>query len=148
MAVWPMVWRYNLFCSLQSNTVSNPTNSDTKFSRVRGFMTNNNGFWIGWLELVTPSFTFALNYNHLTQVTINNCLRLLPFLTGLRMSFLLLWLGSDFYSDRITHSNDDCILTECFLSLSLVLRPTVSRPVYLGIKHPPGAYDRIFVTIR
>jgi hypothetical protein len=34
------------------------------------------------------------------------------------------------------------------LSLSLILRPTVSWPVYLGIKHPSEAYDQIFVTIR
>jgi hypothetical protein len=33
------------------------------------------------------------------------------------------------------------------LSLSLVLRPTVSRPVCLGIKHPSGAYDQIIVIV-
>jgi hypothetical protein len=33
------------------------------------------------------------------------------------------------------------------LSLSLILRPTVSRSVCLGIKHPSGAYDQIFITV-
>jgi hypothetical protein len=33
------------------------------------------------------------------------------------------------------------------LSLSLMLRPTASRPVYLGIKHPSGAYDQIFICL-
>jgi hypothetical protein len=32
------------------------------------------------------------------------------------------------------------------LSLSLMLRSTVSRSVSLGIKHPFGAYDQIFIT--
>jgi hypothetical protein len=34
------------------------------------------------------------------------------------------------------------------LSLSLTLRPTVSRPVYRGIKHSSGAYDQIYITVR
>jgi hypothetical protein len=50
----------------------------------------------------------------------------------LRWSFL----GMCFYQWRMS-----------ILSLSLMLRPTVSRPVCLGIKHPSGAYDQIFIIV-
>jgi hypothetical protein len=60
-------------------------------SRVRGSVTNNNGFWIGWLNVL------ALLLQLRPTITAHNpWLRLALFLTGLRASSLLRdWLGSD-----------------------------------------------------
>jgi hypothetical protein len=40
-------------------------------SRVYGSVTNNNGFWIGWLDLLTPSCTVSLNHSQLHEFTIH-----------------------------------------------------------------------------
>jgi hypothetical protein len=34
------------------------------------------------------------------------------------------------------------------VEVKVILRPTVSRPACVGVDHPPGAHDQIFVTIR
>jgi hypothetical protein len=52
-----------------------------------------------------------------------------------------------FYFVVLTDPNLLLYFTE-LLNLSIISRPTVSRPAWLGKKHPSGAYDRISITIR
>jgi hypothetical protein len=40
-------------------------------SHVYGSATNNNGVWIEWLDLLTPSFTISHNHNRLQKLTIS-----------------------------------------------------------------------------
>jgi hypothetical protein len=122
-------------------------------SRMRGLRDEYNGFRIGWLDVLTP----ALQLQSIIAAHNQWLSRLAPSLTGLRVSSLLRdWLGSHV---RISHFYCACldrrlsyewIPYECrmSLSLSLMLRLTVSRPVCLGIKHPSWAYDQIFITVR
>jgi hypothetical protein len=65
------------------------------------------------------------------------------------MSFLLRHLRlSPQFSSNCSPWNSGTRLTILSLSLRLILLPKVSRPVCLGIKHPSGANEQIFITVR
>jgi hypothetical protein len=47
-------------------------NKVTQFKNIDiGSVTNNNGFWIRWLDLLTSSSAVSLNHNQLQSLTIN-----------------------------------------------------------------------------
>jgi hypothetical protein len=50
-------------------------------------------------------------------------------------------LPTDSFLHRLPYRTDS-------VKSSLMLQPTDSRPVCLGIKHPSGAYDQIFISVR
>jgi hypothetical protein len=57
------------------------------------------------------------------------------------------WARQISYIRGETSSCKTAIFCDMSLSLCLILRPTVSWSVWLGIKHPSWAYDQIFITV-
>jgi hypothetical protein len=65
--------------------------------------------------------------------------------------FLLLWLTGFWFTNqlRMTKTNHLRITKDewIVLRVRVMLRSTISRPVCLGIKHPCGAFDQVFITV-
>jgi hypothetical protein len=124
-------------------------------SRVRGSVTNNNRFWIRWLDLLKPSFTTTYNssqsmtpWDSLHSVLDYECLLFCCDWLGsdLRIGHFLSFrcplgntpqlntqrnstteLPSEFSSDWITtDSNDHCILTHSRLNQSIAWPPFIT----------------------
>jgi hypothetical protein len=113
--------KYKISCNSLNHTVT--------YNGV--VVTCNNGFLIWWFFIGT-----ALQLQSIITAHSQSWLPmpLLILLLVLRLT-LFLWI-SNLYSSQIR------------VESSLTLRPTVRRPVYLGIKYPSGTYEEIFITVR
>jgi hypothetical protein len=85
-------------------------------SYVRGSVTNNIGFWIWWLDLLTPSFTISLNHNYNNSQSIF-CRGLAPFsfflIPLLRLTTLSVVLRcTPFYSKTLDSRSSTTILLQ------------------------------------
>jgi hypothetical protein len=75
--------------------------------------------------------------------TVCNCYW--PTRSNFTLSDLRLPFSSPPTTRRVTVEVFDPAPTLMIARLCLMLRPTVSRPLYLEIKHPYGTYDQIFI---
>jgi hypothetical protein len=94
------------------------------YHKVYGWVTNNNGFWIGWLDLLTSSFTLTPNYNQFTITRNRSSAQFWSYVFG---------------SKRRLTSLPVCLLLSppgfCFLLWLTRFRVTLRMPVSLLITH-------------
>jgi hypothetical protein len=84
----------------------------------RSSMINNNGFWITWLHLLTPSFTITLNYNHnssqsmTAKDSLHSLLDYEPLLYSLSSIVTDLVLIYESLTNELRITNDESLMNE------------------------------------
>jgi hypothetical protein len=108
-----------------------------------------------WLK--HPSGTYDQIFNTVRQLRVCWCgAHSLTRGRVCRLQLLLVLASANILGSMSRGTHDHILLSQIrvflfpneWLTLSLMLRPTVSRSLCLGIKHPSGAYDQIFITDR
>jgi hypothetical protein len=115
------------------------------------------GNWIYWSLLVQP-LVITINYSAIANLPNSKITRTRSSQSPLAVSWQRICNDLNVTAAHIKSSFHVLNLlftgwptefwSELSLSLILILRQTVSRPVCLGILHPHGVYDQIFITVR
>jgi hypothetical protein len=116
---------------------SEPPTSDTKTSRAMGSMTNNNGFWIGWLDLLTlllQSLLFTSNYSTTANLHTSQIIR-----TGYPFP------GNGFITGTITSNHYDIILPFLVQSLWNADLPELNPNLQFCLYSDLGSADSVLL---
>jgi hypothetical protein len=104
----------------------------------------NNGFWIGWFDLLTPSCTISLNHNQLQEFAINLTRNLLPWLQRTRPVLVLVLRLTSESNSKLCYDRRSVGQSVLVLSTHLGLKTRflflsdrsrfvdVGRPLWLG----------------
>jgi hypothetical protein len=119
-------------------------------------VTNNNGVWIGWLDLLTPSCTIIRNHKNYSAVAIYRLHKSLRYAKSSHSSLVVSWqriynsltvttVHTKLFLHVLTFNwqrNWNELRLNCQFRVKVTLRLTVSQSVSLGVRPNLGIMTR------